>query len=49
MSALDTCGSGGREQIAVLKIALSADAAFGAAQPILNDDGQENVSTVWAN
>jgi len=45
---------GGREQIAVLKIALSAEAAFQAAQAILNDGGQplaalEFVSTAWAN
>ncbi len=45
---------GGREQVAVLKIALSAEAAFQAAQAILNDGGQplaalESVATTWAN
>lgn len=45
---------GGHEQVAVLKIALSAEAAFQAAQAILNDGGQplaalEFVSTTWAN
>jgi transposase len=43
-----------REQVAVLKIALSAEAAFQAAQAILNDGGQplaalESVATTWAN
>jgi hypothetical protein len=31
---------GGREQVAVLKIALSAEVEFQAAQAILNDGGQ---------
>jgi hypothetical protein len=45
---------GGREQVAVLKIALSAEAACQAAQAILNDGGNplaalESMSTTWAN
>jgi hypothetical protein len=45
---------GGRQQVAVLKVALSAEATFQVAQAILNDGGQplavlESVSTTWAN
>ena len=45
---------GGREQIAVLKIALSAEAAFQAAQAIVNDGGDQlaaldSVATTRAN
>ncbi|MET3843833.1 hypothetical protein [Bradyrhizobium sp. OAE829] len=45
---------GGREQVAVLKIAMSAEAAFQAAQVILNDGGQplaalESLATTRAN
>ncbi|MBR1246133.1 hypothetical protein JQ609_04215 [Bradyrhizobium sp. AUGA SZCCT0169] len=49
-----TDGACSREQVAVIKLALSADAAFQVAQAILNDGGQplaalESVSTAWAN
>ncbi|WP_439399405.1 hypothetical protein ACRQ5Q_18615 [Bradyrhizobium sp. PMVTL-01] len=45
---------GSKEQVAVVKLALSADAAFQAAQVILSDGGEplaalENVPTTWAN
>ncbi|MHC2626067.1 hypothetical protein ACVIW2_008099 [Bradyrhizobium huanghuaihaiense] len=45
---------GTKEQVAVVKLALSANAAFHAAQAILNDGGEplaalENAPTVWAN
>ncbi|MHC2585397.1 hypothetical protein [Bradyrhizobium diazoefficiens] len=45
---------GTKAPVAVVKLALSADAAFQTAQAILSDGGQplaalENASTVWAN
>jgi len=49
-----TDGACSQEQVAVIKLALSADAAFQVAQAILNDGGQplaalESVATTWAN